>query len=494
MSFGAALGASIIGGAVGSAISQGIGMAMGVVDKFSWRQVAAGGIGAGLTAGLGHFGHFAKITEGMKWSQAASAYAQNAAMSYSVNQISGRVAGLDTSFSWRSVASTVVGATVGNAAGRGLGLDGGNLWSGVARSVVTGSSQSYFNQQWARGGKLDFVQLAMDSFGNALGNNIVDRMTPTTSAPPVALAKGGQRAMDLDGVNFLDAGVDTSMPDMRWMDDLNTSIAAGSNIAVNANTPGHTAMVQSASQVAVAGGYVDSQNAGLTLEITYNANERTLPESVVTASATGKGGGLLNWLSKPENISFVLDMVPVVGTLKSLYQAGAGRDLITGESVNRWVEGAGIVAGMIPGGKLGVKGAVGAVPNKSLTGPLSAADANAPHLAKGNLAPYAEGTRARDIVLQQERVFSRVHGEGNQAKSWMMRPHEIEGLTPIQIQNKFALPELPSFISDVHVPAGSRVRVGTVAPQTNWGAGGSTQYELLQRLPSSSFQNMRPLP
>ncbi|MDZ4385586.1 MAG: pre-toxin TG domain-containing protein, partial [Moraxellaceae bacterium] len=113
--------------------------------------------------------------------------------------------------------------------------------------------------------------------------------------------------------------------------------------------------------VAVAGGYVDSPNAGLTLEITYNANERTLPESVVTASATGKGGGLLNWLSKPENISFVLDMVPVVGTLKSLYQAGAGRDLITGESVNRWVEGAGIVAGMIPGGKLGVKGAVGAV-------------------------------------------------------------------------------------------------------------------------------------
>ncbi|MDZ4387947.1 MAG: hypothetical protein U0998_12290, partial [Moraxellaceae bacterium] len=149
MSFGTALGASIIGGAVGSAISQGIGMAMGVVDKFSWRQVAAGGLGAGLSAGLGHFGLITKVTEGMNWSQAASAYAQNAAMSYSVNQISGRVAGLDTSFSWRSVASTVVGATVGNAAGRGLGLDGGNLWSGVARSVVTGSSQSYFHQQWA---------------------------------------------------------------------------------------------------------------------------------------------------------------------------------------------------------------------------------------------------------------------------------------------------------------------------------------------------------
>ncbi len=32
--------------------------------------------------------------------------------------------------------------------------------------------------------------------------------------------------------------------------------------------------------------------------------------------------------------------------------------------------------------------------NKNLTGPLSADEANAPHLAKGNLPPYAEGTRA----------------------------------------------------------------------------------------------------
>ncbi|MDP1775846.1 MAG: pre-toxin TG domain-containing protein, partial [Moraxellaceae bacterium] len=335
MSFGTALGASIIGGAVGSAISQGIGMAMGVVDKFSWRQVAAGGIGAGLTAGLGHFGQFAQITEGMKWSQAASAYARNAAMSYSVNQLSGRVAGLDTSFSWRSVASTVVGATVGNAAGRGLGLDGGNLWSGVARSVVTGSSQSYFNQQWARGGKLDFVQLAMDSFGNALGNDIVGRMTPAATAVPVTLAKNGQRAMDMDGVNFLDAGVDTSMPDMRWIDDLNTSIATGSNLAVNANTPGYTATVSVASQTAVAGGYQNDPGMGTQMEITYNPNEQVMPEVAVTASAKESGGGLLSWLRKPENISFVLDMVPVVGTLKSLYQAGAGRDLITGEAVNR---------------------------------------------------------------------------------------------------------------------------------------------------------------
>lgn len=128
------------------------------------------------------------------------------------------------------------------------------------------------------------------------------------------------------------------------------------------------------------------------------------------------------------------------------------------------------------------------------SGSLSAAEANAPHVAKGNLPPYAEGTRARDIVLQRDRVFARVHGEGNQARSWMMKAEDIDGLTPQQIKDKFALPELPSYVSDVHVPAGSKIRIGTVAPQPGWGSGGATQYELLQRLPSDAFKNVRPLP
>ena len=127
------------------------------------------------------------------------------------------------------------------------------------------------------------------------------------------------------------------------------------------------------------------------------------------------------------------------------------------------------------------------------TGPLSADAANAPHIAKGNRPPYAAGTQARDIALQNDRVFVRVHGEGNQARSWMMRPHEIEGLTPQQIQNRFALPELPAYVSDVHAPAGTRIRVGTVGEQSGWGTGGATQYELLDRLPFSAFQNRRPL-
>jgi len=70
----------------------------------------------------------------------------------------------------------------------------------------------------------------------------------------------------------------------------------------------------------------------------------------------------------------------------------------------------------------------------------------------------------------------------------MMRKEAIEGLSPQQIQAKYALPEPPSFVSEVHVPAGTRVRTGTANPGFG-GSGNATQYELLQRLTESSFKN-----
>ncbi|QUJ68497.1 LysM peptidoglycan-binding domain-containing protein [Photobacterium sp. GJ3] len=54
-SLGVALGAAAIGGAIGSAASQLVGKGMGVVDDFSWSQVALGGLAAAATAGVGHY-------------------------------------------------------------------------------------------------------------------------------------------------------------------------------------------------------------------------------------------------------------------------------------------------------------------------------------------------------------------------------------------------------------------------------------------------------
>ena len=110
----------------------------------------------------------------------------------------------------------------------------------------------------------------------------------------------------------------------------------------------------------------------------------------------------------------------------------------------------------------------------------------------GYQPPYKPGTQVQEFRTQTDQVFARVHGEGNQARSWMMQPADIKGLTAEQIKSKFALPELPTLVSDVHVPAGTTVRTGIVNPIFS-GTGNATQFELLNRLPSSAFQNMRPL-
>lgn len=60
------------------------------------------------------------------------------------------------------------------------------LGAGFRNVTASYGAGGYFNQQWARGGKIDFVQLAMDSFGNALGNHLVDSMAPRASAPKPA--------------------------------------------------------------------------------------------------------------------------------------------------------------------------------------------------------------------------------------------------------------------------------------------------------------------
>lgn len=54
--------------------------------------------------------------------------------------------------------------------------------------------------------------------------------------------------------------------------------------------------------------------------------------------------------------SFVLDIIPWVGTGKSILEFKEGKDPITGEEVSKLASGVGIVAGLIPGGKLAAKG------------------------------------------------------------------------------------------------------------------------------------------
>ena len=68
-----------------------------------------------------------------------------------------------------------------------------------------------------------------------------------------------------------------------------------------------------------------------------------------------------------EIASLALDFTPFLGSAKSVVQAITGRDVVTGVALNRAEEAAGIFLGLIPGGKLLIKGKKVAEVVKSVT-------------------------------------------------------------------------------------------------------------------------------
>jgi len=75
-----------------------------------------------------------------------------------------------------------------------------------------------------------------------------------------------------------------------------------------------------------------------------------------TGSGNTIGKVIYDKVFSKETLSFALDVIPVVGTVKSAGQLITGKDLVTGEPVNRWIEAGGLLASLIPGGKGVVSG------------------------------------------------------------------------------------------------------------------------------------------
>jgi hypothetical protein len=142
------------------------------------------------------------------------------------------------------------------------------------------------------------------------------------------------------------------------------------------------------------------------------------------------------------------------------------------------------------------KGTSGVVSNFLDTGWVnritrSADDVNISFIEKGYKAPYKKGTVVTEYITSETEKFVRVHGKDNKYSSWMMKKSEIDGLNPVEIQNRFALPETPTYISDVSVPEGIKLRMGTAEAVPEWGNAGAIQYELLQRIDNNNFTNTR---
>ncbi|MES2937303.1 MAG: DUF2235 domain-containing protein [Pseudomonadota bacterium] len=170
-----------VSAAAGSIAGQAFSIASGQQDGFSWKQVAlsalSAGVGAGLPAGLGGApGSFGNAVA-------------RAAVGNAITQGIGVVTGLQGKFDWRGVATSAVGAGVGQVAGdalhagnafAGLGRFGQQLAQGTVRGFASGLATAV-----ARGGRVAVQQVAVDAFGNALGNAVAAAGLPDAANHPL---------------------------------------------------------------------------------------------------------------------------------------------------------------------------------------------------------------------------------------------------------------------------------------------------------------------
>ena len=118
----------------------------------------------------------------------------------------------------------------------------------------------------------------------------------------------------------------------------------------------------------------------------------------------------------------------------------------------------------------------------------SADEVNAIFVASGSYAPYTPGTIINEVLTTKPSTCVRVWTQGsNEATScWLTTADEIAGLTPVQIQKKLGLKNIPTHICNVNVPNGTKLRIGNVGPAVGQ-PGGAIQVELLESIPSDLF-------
>jgi hypothetical protein len=122
--------------------------------------------------------------------------------------------------------------------------------------------------------------------------------------------------------------------------------------------------------------------------------------------------------------------------------------------------------------------------------PANALNASAVAGKPGYLPPYVPNTETVTFTTMQADRYVRVYVDGSrsgQASEWLMRAADVEGLTGAQIASKYALPQIPTMITDAHIPAGQSLRA-SIANDIQIrqgiggnGGGGGVQFEVLSK-------------
>ncbi|WP_143871987.1 YwqJ-related putative deaminase [Catenovulum sediminis] len=189
--------AAFAAGVVGSLASQAVGKMMGVVDDISLKDAFVSGATtwatAGLAKGLGvgkdavsKSDWFVKQSANGKGIFNGYGIAAQAAGSYGANYAANKLVGNNNvSFSWKGMAAQVAGSVAGHGVSNNVDVGNGLVNGGIS-GFAAGATTAKLDHQWNGGQNANYAQVALNAFGNALGNSIVERMKSQPISPKLA--------------------------------------------------------------------------------------------------------------------------------------------------------------------------------------------------------------------------------------------------------------------------------------------------------------------
>ncbi|HEU0153471.1 MAG TPA: putative Ig domain-containing protein [Arenimonas sp.] len=177
----AGAGAAAVGSMIGSFAGQLAGNVMGVVDGFSFKDIAV----AGLTAYGGAM--IGGALKGKEVFQAAGnidklnplGRAVQGAASYGNSVVARSLVGQRTDFSWRGVAAAAIGSGASALLGgrpsvvNGLGEVTDTFFGNLQGSLIDGAATAGARRWLGVDRETDWTSVAADAFGNAIANTIV---------------------------------------------------------------------------------------------------------------------------------------------------------------------------------------------------------------------------------------------------------------------------------------------------------------------------------
>jgi hypothetical protein len=187
-----AVGKAFIGGAVGGAL-----FGTQAVAGFKATEGLLGGTGNWVSTASQSFGRAAPYVQAGLNSAIANVLTQGISVAV----------GLQEKFSWREVAASAAGGAVGAGATKLIGKSLTNTLGPVPGKIVGDTVSGFASgvaQSVVRGGKIDLVNIAADAFGNALGNGIVSSLSKWNSDQLAKKVRGRIAAETPEAVGLYD--------------------------------------------------------------------------------------------------------------------------------------------------------------------------------------------------------------------------------------------------------------------------------------------------